>query len=270
MCTKPLFKIPCWAAFILLFISSVASSSEEQNSWETRLKAHYFQEQEIADGSDLIKMDVPDRAEDGALVPIQITAAKPQTADDYIRKIWVIIDENPNPLVGEFELSPRNGKADIESRLRVNAYSWVRVVAQTNDDKLYMVSHFVKASSGCSAPAATDMETAMSIIGKIRIKAEPGDSLSEPIETTLAISHPNITGLQKDQVTTLFIPPHYVKTITATYEGETVFNATTDISISENPSFRFYFVPEKPGTLNVTVTDTKGNVYSNTKTIGKN
>ena len=260
--------LACIAGWTLLSLFSTALfAADSTTAWQTRLKAHYFADKTILDGNELLSLDLPVRAEDGAMVPLRITGKQPQTPEQHIRQLWLIIDENPSPLAGHFQLSPKNGKADMEMRIRVNAYSPVRVVAETQDDQLYMVERFVKASGGCSAPVGSDIESAMARLGKIRLKTKLSENLLNPMATTLAISHPNITGLQKDQVTTLFIPPHYVKSIKVDFEGETVFSAETDISISENPNFRFYFVPGKEGKLTTTVTDTEGKVFTNTEQI---
>ena len=74
----------------------------------------------------------------------------------------------------------------------------------------------------------------------------------------LAISHPNITGLQMDQMSRLHVPAHFVEKIRVSFEGQRIFSAETDISISENPNFRFNFVPKKEGRLEAEIVDSKG------------
>jgi len=246
--------------------TSAAKITTEQNErWDNLLKEFYFADTSIIESDELFDFTIPYRAEDGALVPIKITAKKPQTQDHFIKSLWIIIDKNPKPLAGTFQFSPLNGKADLAMRIRVDAYSPVRVIAATNDEKYYMVSHFVKSSGGCSAPASSDAATALARLGKIRLKT-PGIRLfDKPVQTRLAISHPNTSGLQKDQVTTLFIPPHYISKIDVKFEGESIFSAETDISISENPNFKFYFVPTKAGVLTTEVTDTEGNKFTQSK-----
>ena len=242
-------------------------SIESQNSvWKDMLKDFYFEDKTIIESDEIFDFTVPYRAEDGAMVPIKITPKIPQTKERYIKKIWIIIDKNPKPLAGTFKFSPLNGKADLAMRIRVDAYSPVRIIAETNDDELYMVSHYVKSSGGCSAPASSDAAAAMARLGKIRLKTPKISSFfEEPVQTRLAISHPNTSGLQKDQVTTLFIPPHYISKIDVKFEGESIFSAETDISISENPNFKFYFVPKKAGTLVTEITDTKGNTFTQSR-----
>ena len=60
-----------------------------------------------------------------------------------------------------------------------------------------------------------------------------------------------------DQLTRLYVPAYFVRTINVTYAGKPVLSAEVDFSISENPNFRFYFVPREEGELKAEVVDTK-------------
>ena len=84
----------------------------------------------------MIKLQAPARAADAAVVPISIIAQFPQTPSHYIRKIHLFIDENPEPYAGYFEFSPESGLASIETRVRVEDYTFMRVIAETNDGHL--------------------------------------------------------------------------------------------------------------------------------------
>ncbi len=57
------------------------------------------------------------------------------------------------------------------------------------------------------------------------------------------ISHPNDSGLAMDQVTRAYANPHFVRQVSVRYAGKPVMDADVDFSISENPNFRFYFMP---------------------------
>ena len=94
--------------------------------------------------------------------------------------------------------------------------------------------------------------------------ATPGTNYSVQFVDVLAqlmIRHPNFSGLAMDQVTRLYTPPHYVKHIDIAYGGKPVMSADTDISISENPNFRFYFMPKQEGTLTVEAIDSQDASY---------
>jgi sulfur-oxidizing protein SoxY len=65
-----------------------------------------------------------------------------------------------------------------------------------------------------------------------------------------------------DQVTQLYMPAHFVNKVKVSLDGEAVFSAETDISVSENPNFRFYLVPQGGGELIAEVEDTHGSKFT--------
>ncbi|MDH3638102.1 MAG: quinoprotein dehydrogenase-associated SoxYZ-like carrier, partial [Gammaproteobacteria bacterium] len=163
-----------------------------------------------------------------------------------------------------FHYTPKSGRADLALRVRINEYTPVRAIAETNDGELYMTRRFVKASGGCSAPAGGDLAVAMSRLGKMKMRFKEDAAPGQPQATQLGISHPNLTGMQMDQLTRMYAPAHFVKNVKVTFNGEPVFSAETDISVSENPNFRFYFVPAEPGTLAAEVEDSEGMKFTHT------
>ena len=86
--------------------------------------------------------------------------------------------------------------------------------------------------------------------------------LGEPNLAQLLVSHPNHTGMQMDQITHHYVPAHFVNNIVVRYGDEPVLTIESDISLSEDPSIHFYYTPEEPGELSVTVTDSKEQVFS--------
>lgn len=241
---------------ILLLIPAWASAAKDETAWNTVLKQQYFSGKDIQEGREVIEIEAPYRAEDPALVPIKIISKIAQSNDHYIKKIMLFIDKNPYPFVGEFEFTPLSGKADIAMRLRVNTYSYIRAVAEMNNGKLYMTKKFVKASGGCSAPIGADLDAAMKRLGKMKFRLDGEIKSDKPTLAQLLISHPNITGMQMDQVTRFIKKSHFVEKVSITYNDQPVLTAKTDIAISADPNFRFYFVPEKPGILKAEITDT--------------
>lgn len=224
------------------------------------IRAALFGDRPIHDGAGVIALEAPDRAQDAALVPITMVAEIPQTAERHIRTIHLVVDENPAPIAGSFHLTPASGIATIATRVRVNAYTQIRAIAETSDGQLHMARRFVKASGGCSAPALKDHELAMARLGKMKLN-HPPFRIGEPNQVQLLISHPNYTGLQIDQLSRNWIPPHYVERVEVAYDGRTVMTVEGDISLSENPSLHFSFVPEGPGELQVEARDTEGGVF---------
>ena len=215
--------------------------------WQ-KVRASLFQSRPIAAAADdLISLDTPVRAEDAAIVPIAIRTRVAQTPARYIDKVYLIIDNNPSPVAAIFRFTPLSGRADIETRVRIDEYTHVRAIAETNDGQLHMATRFVKASGGCSAPPGKDAQAALATLGRMKFRIDGDAAGDRPVLAQLMISHPNHSGLAMDQSSRLFTPPHFVRQVNISYAGEPVMSADVDFSISENPNFRFYFMPRGGG-----------------------
>lgn len=239
-----------------------AADANDESQWNNTLKPKYFPGKTIEESNAVIELTAPYRAEDPSLVPLQIAAKIPQTAERYIKTVTLIIDANPAPVAGVFHFTPDSGKADLATRLRINAYSPIRAIAETNDGKLSMHKVFVKASGGCSAPIGADLEAIMARLGKMKFRLDGEAVKDKPTLAQLLISHPNITGMQMDQISRMVQPAHFVDRIKITFNGKPVLSAETDISISADPNFRFYFVPHESGELKAEIHDIKGGQFS--------
>ena len=64
-------------------------------------------------------------------------------------------------------------------------------------------------------------------------------------------------GFELNQVTVMYIPPYFVRTIKVSYAQRKIFDAELDFSVSENPTLRFNFIPRERGELRAEVTDSK-------------
>ncbi|MES1925264.1 quinoprotein dehydrogenase-associated SoxYZ-like carrier [Salinisphaera sp. T31B1] len=249
------------AAVLASPLASAQSSrnADDEAVWKSLRKA-YFPNQTIEDGSQLLALDAPYRAEDPAVVPIRITDKLAGEGNRKIDKLWLVIDNNPEPMSAIFEFGPAARSADLATRVRVNSYTYMRVIAKVSDGQLYMVKRYVKASGGCSAPVGRDPEKALEHMGEMRLRQVRMDE-GEGSLTQLMIRHPNITGLQMDQLTRLVYPAHFVDAIQVSKGDERVFNSHMTFSLSENPSVQFDVDTDVPGELSAQVEDNKDNVF---------
>jgi sulfur-oxidizing protein SoxY len=188
-------------------------------------------------------------------VPVAMRTRLPHTAASHVSKLYLVIDNNPSPIAAIFSLTPQSGRADIETRVRIDEYTFVRAIAETSDGRLLMRTRFVKASGGCSAPPGKDPQAALATLGRIRLRVDGDVVLGKPTLAQLMISHPNDSGMVMDQLTRQYTPRRFVRTVNVAYAGEPVLSADLDFAISENPNLRFYFVPRGPGKLSVEVVD---------------
>ncbi len=250
---------------LCLNLAGLQAATAEQSPvdvWETFLKPKYFPDQELLEDAAVIELKTPYRAEDAAVTPVSISAKLPQTESSYIREIYVFVDENPEPLVGRFHMTPAMGRADLAMRIRIDKYTNVRAIAVMNSGEHYMVTNFVKAQGGCSAPLGSDFARALENMGKMRFRTLGDLNDDDTVVAQIMFSHPNVTGMQKDQRTQLIRPAHFVKSVKVSFNGEHIMTAETGISVSEDPSFRFFFKPAEGGEMTAEVVDSKGMAWT--------
>jgi sulfur-oxidizing protein SoxY len=267
----PLLLALCIAALALTAVARANEKAEpdpaKSEYWDP-IRKMMFGDREILDGKTVVRVYLPLRADDASTVPVTVKGQIDQRPDYYIKSIYVIVERNPSPAAGVFHFTPESGVAEIETRLRFEDYSHVRAIAETSDGKLYMASRWVKAAGGCSAPNARNF-VPPNLMGKMKFKFDDEKiKYHEPALVQLMIRHPNESALASD-----FDPnkvPRFVRSINVTYSGKPILTAEIDFSISDNPSFRFYFLPQTQGELRAEVEDTHDQRYTQTMTIDDN
>lgn len=236
----------------LLWMALAHAADADSEQWQA-VRAALFGEREIReDGRQVIQLSVASRAEDAAVVPVTIRTRMNQSPERFIRHIWLVIDNNPSPMGVKFSLTPESGRADIETRVRLEHSSPMRAIAELNDGSLWMHSSVVFGSGGCSAPVAKN-EQVMRNLGRMKISVE-ADAVAagEPVLAQLKVSHPQFSGIGASARGARF-----VREVNVFYGDRRIMSAELDFTISENPSFRFYFVPTGDGQLRAEVVDTE-------------
>ena len=213
---------------------------------------------QVMQESGLVALEAPERAEDAALVPVTVTTALPEGDPRRVERLTLVVDENPSPVAASFALGEGAGVEAISTRLRVDAYTPLHVVAELSDGSLHVAQRFVKASGGCSAPAVKDPEEALARLGRMKWRGfGEEDGLAE---AQLMIRHPNTTGFQRDPLTLYPIPAHFVQEVVISQGDAPILTMEGGISISEDPSFRFtYEATGEP--IRVEATDTDGATF---------
>lgn len=230
----------------------------ESPTW-TELRGDVVGDVPLADGGALLTLDAPYRAHEAATVPIVLRQADPSKT---ITSAIVVIDENPAPVAGTFTFAKAMSPLDFEMRVRVNQYSNVRAIVEAGGEN-FMTGRFVKASGGCSAPASRDPASALATMGQMKVKSF-GAAEDGRREAQIMIRHPNYSGLQRDQVTHLFIGAHFIDRLEVYQGDELLFTMEGGISISENPIFRFAYTDNGTETFTIRATDTEGNHFEKT------
>lgn len=225
-----------------------------------------FNNRTMNDGAGVIAIEMPYRAEDAAIVPVTLRTVLPPGDNRRVLAITLVIDQNPAPMAARFELGQDSSVSEISTRVRVNNYTDVHAVAELSDGKLYVAKTYVKASGGCSAPAARNADEAKGKLGQMRFrqfaKTSEGPA-SGAREAQIMIGHPNNSGLQMDQVTQLYVPAFFVNELRVWQDDSLVLAMQGGISISEDPNIRFTYVPNGAKRFRVEARDTEGHVFQN-------
>jgi sulfur-oxidizing protein SoxY len=93
-----------------------------------------------AESKDLT-LKVPDIAENGAVVPVDITSNIPNTTS-----IAILVDKNPTALSAQFDFA-NGAMAEVSARIKMGQTSLVKAVAKAGD-KFYIAQKEVKVTVG--------------------------------------------------------------------------------------------------------------------------
>ena len=82
--------------------------------------------------TDGITLDIPRLSENGNSVDLAVKVASPMTAEDHVTALHILSEKNPVPRVATFSLSPRNGRAEVATRIRLATTQTILVLAETS------------------------------------------------------------------------------------------------------------------------------------------
>ncbi|MEZ0168491.1 quinoprotein dehydrogenase-associated SoxYZ-like carrier [Microvirga sp. TS319] len=246
-----------WAGVAALLLFTCPSFADDEKTW-SEIRSAIIGGSVPEDGAGRLSLVAPVRAEDAAIVPIEMHVRLPDDEKGRVIRITLVVDENPAPVAGVFQLGEGQSVFDLATRVRIDSYSFVRAIATMDDGRLYMAKAYVKAAGGCSAPAVKDPAEAKAHLGDMRFRvfADRGDA-------QIQVRHPNYSGLQMDQVTRLYTPAWFIEHLDLRQGEKTLFRLEGGISISEDPTFRFsYGSTGEPVTAEAR--DNEGRVFTQT------
>lgn len=95
-----------------------------------------------------IKLDVPEIAENGLVVPVTVDIESPMTEQDYVKAVHVFADGNPLPGIVSYRFTPACGKASASTRMRLAQTQNVVCIAEMSNGNLHMAKASVKVTIG--------------------------------------------------------------------------------------------------------------------------
>lgn len=233
-----------------------------------------------------LTLSAPARAPDAAFVPVALRSALGVAAagqgPDAVRRLTLVIDQNPSPIAAVFDLPADGALPDLETRLRVDEYSQVRAIAETADGRLWLALRHVKASGGCSAPAGADEAQQAAAMGRMLFRSTvaaavasaeaasgAGGTAGAVVTLDWTIQHPNHSGLAMNQLTRQYTPAHYLRSARLWQGERLLLAADLDFALSENPSLRLRFVPRGSGPLRAEAVDTRERRFTGSAALGE-
>jgi len=106
-----------------------------------------FNGQQINFNSDRIIIKAPKLAENGSSVPVK-TSLTNLNPDEYISKIWYIVNENQIPFALEFSFTKETGFGDVGTQLRFSKASKITAIYKNNHNELFANAKFIKVING--------------------------------------------------------------------------------------------------------------------------
>jgi len=79
-----------------------------------------------------IVFEMPPLSENGNAVDVAVRVDSPMTAQDHVRAIHILSEKNPVPRVVTFTLTPRAGRAEVATRIRLATSQRIVVLAETS------------------------------------------------------------------------------------------------------------------------------------------
>jgi sulfur-oxidizing protein SoxY len=95
-----------------------------------------------------IKLDIPEIAENGLVVPVNVEVESPMTEADYVKAVHIYADGNPQPGIVSYSFTPACGKASAATRMRLAQTQNIVCVAEMSNGALHMAKANVKVTIG--------------------------------------------------------------------------------------------------------------------------
>jgi sulfur-oxidizing protein SoxY len=149
----------------------------------------------------------------------------------------------------------------------------VRVVVEADNGALYMIEKFVKASGAgvCAAPPAGDPVLAAKTMGQMKLTDLTGPDAGATRfhrSAQLDIRHPQLTGMQMNQITLLYTPMRFVNAVEVRQGDEKLFDLEGSMTLSENPRIAFDYQINGASLIKVTTKDTNDTVWTQDFPVG--
>ena len=97
-----------------------------------------------------VRLDIPRLADNGHSVLLEVTVESPMTASDHVRRIVLLSERNPRPVIATYHLGPKSGKAFVATRIRLNGTQSLLALAELSDGSFWSTkTEVIVTESAC-------------------------------------------------------------------------------------------------------------------------
>ena len=199
--------------------------------------------------SNNISVTAPDRAENGAIVQVEVMTSIPN-----VEAIAIFVEKNPTPLIANIMLA-KGAQAKLITRIKMAETSDIKVIVKA-DGKYFSASKNVQVlENGCGGSGSANEKFESSIKLRARLK----DNITE---IKAIIIHPMHTGRAKDDFGNI-IPAHFIQVADLMVNDEPAFQMQWGTGIAKNPYLTCFVDSAKVGDkVSLTWHDNLGNTGS--------
>jgi len=117
------------AVLAVPLLAASASRAAAEEDFAAALRA-ILADRMPAEGA--IAFEIPPLSENGNSVDLSVRVDSPMTAEDHVTAIHILAEKNPFPLVATFSLTPRAGRAEVATRIRLATSQKIVALAETS------------------------------------------------------------------------------------------------------------------------------------------
>lgn len=248
--------------FLLLLLMSASLTAHgdvPDKHWPVMQEA-FFSGHDVQEGTGMIRIEAPERAEDAARLPFSFTVEHPMRPDSHVARVYVLADANPVQLTAVFHFTPSSERVSVSTRIRLEKDSFVRVVALTSDGRFLMEKVYVRTpGGGCGGAVGSDEAKLREEAGRMKLQ-NAGDGRTNGV--AFHIRHPMRTGFERT-VMGYYAKAWYINRLDFRLNGEPLLGVDVGPGISADPYFRFGRVSALQGEVEVRAGDNEGKSYRN-------
>jgi len=82
-----------------------------------------------------VHVSIPRLADNGHSVPLKVWVDSPQSAEDHVKRLVVLSERNPRPMISSLQFLPTSTRLEFSTRIRLNGSQRIWVLAQMSDER---------------------------------------------------------------------------------------------------------------------------------------